>query len=222
MKIKRWITAYGHFNVAAMFPEICKENVTLRHSGFDFKPGDCLIIEGGTDVDPARYGDKRGKYTQGTDYARDNVEFELVEEAVAAQIPILGVCRGAQLLCVAAGGSLIQHVNGHGGADHPLHTIDDEWEGVKISTCHHQMMYPWNVQHEILAYTLGRSDVYLDGGNNLVTGIVEEEGNGSIIEPEIVFFPQIGGLAIQGHPEFMDINSPGVAYCSKLIQEWLQ
>ena len=55
---------------------------------------DLLLLEGGTDVDPARYGEKRGKFTDIPDIKRDEEEINLFKKAVSLGIPILGICRG--------------------------------------------------------------------------------------------------------------------------------
>src|SRR3989442_15978718 len=76
---------------------------------------DGLFLPGGVDVDPSAYGEARGPHCQRTDPARDWTELLLVRWALADGKPVLAVCRGAQLLNVAVGGSLYQDV----GAQHP-------------------------------------------------------------------------------------------------------
>jgi len=74
---------------------------------------DGLVIAGGPDVDPARYGAERDPRTGPPAHARDAWELALIEAALAARLPLLGVCRGMQLLNVALGGTLVQHLDGH-------------------------------------------------------------------------------------------------------------
>lgn len=76
---------------------------------------DALVIAGGPDVEPARYGASPQPRTGAAHRDRDAWELALIEAAMDARIPLLGVCRGMQLLNVARGGTLIQHVEGHGG-----------------------------------------------------------------------------------------------------------
>ncbi|WP_062464665.1 gamma-glutamyl-gamma-aminobutyrate hydrolase family protein [Demequina soli] len=71
---------------------------------------DALYLTGGYDVDPAAYGEEPHGETDAPRAARDAWEAALVTAALAAGMPILGVCRGAQLLNVARGGTLHQHV----------------------------------------------------------------------------------------------------------------
>jgi putative glutamine amidotransferase len=77
---------------------------------------DGLVIAGGADVEPARYGHELQEKTV-TRPDRDTFEFALVQDAVDRGLPVLGVCRGLQVLNVAFGGTLTQHlpeVVGHG------------------------------------------------------------------------------------------------------------
>ncbi len=71
---------------------------------------DGLLISGGPDVDPARYGQQRGPDTQPSVPDRDQAEVELFATAIDAGLPTLGICRGMQLINVARGGSLVQHL----------------------------------------------------------------------------------------------------------------
>jgi putative glutamine amidotransferase len=70
---------------------------------------DALVVTGGADVDPGRYGAEPGHRTTGWREDRDAWEIALLRAADQAGLPTLGVCRGMQLMAVAAGGSLHQH-----------------------------------------------------------------------------------------------------------------
>jgi putative glutamine amidotransferase len=79
---------------------------------------DGLVLSGGGDVDPARYGAARDEASGPANQARDEAELELCRRAVAAGLPLLGVCRGLQVVNVAFGGTLHQHLPdlvGHDG-----------------------------------------------------------------------------------------------------------
>jgi len=72
---------------------------------------DGLLLSGGADLDPARYGESDlHPTTYGIDPTRDRFELALVAAAVEADLPLLGICRGMQVLNVALGGSLIQDI----------------------------------------------------------------------------------------------------------------
>jgi putative glutamine amidotransferase len=71
---------------------------------------DGLVLTGGSDVSPARYGETPHPTVYGVDDARDEVEIALVHAALERGMPILAICRGMQILNVAVGGSLVQHL----------------------------------------------------------------------------------------------------------------
>lgn len=70
---------------------------------------DGLLLVGGADVDPATYGAERAPDTEATAPIRDAFEIALVRRAIVRQVPVLGICRGMQILNVALGGTLDQH-----------------------------------------------------------------------------------------------------------------
>lgn len=110
---------------------------------------DGLVIAGGPDVEPVRYGAEREPRTGPPARARDAWELALIDAALAAGLPLLGICRGMQLLNVALGGTLVQHIDGHAevvGA-FGTHTVKPEPgslyaglvpEETSVPTYHHQ------------------------------------------------------------------------------------
>jgi putative glutamine amidotransferase len=97
---------------------------------------DGLLLAGGADVDPQAYGAERAPQTVHTVPERDDFELALVRRAIERDVPLLGVCRGMQVINVAQGGTLIQDLPtelGHehhcrvpgsfDGADHPVHLV---------------------------------------------------------------------------------------------------
>ena len=80
---------------------------------------DGLILAGGADLDPAAYHQQPHAQTVGVQPHRDSFEFDLLNAALEANLPVLGVCRGMQLLNVALGGTLHQHLpESNGNAEH--------------------------------------------------------------------------------------------------------
>jgi putative glutamine amidotransferase len=106
----------------------------LTHAGGDVVPVypgddartvafDALCLSGGDDIDPARYGEPvRG--SKNIDRERDETEFALLRRALGDDRPVLGICRGFQVLNVVLEGKLIQDLPGHeaGDVDPTLHT----------------------------------------------------------------------------------------------------
>ncbi|WP_151774728.1 gamma-glutamyl-gamma-aminobutyrate hydrolase family protein [Streptomyces abyssomicinicus] len=110
---------------------------------------DGLVIAGGPDVDPSRYGAGRDPRTGPPAVERDAWELALIDAALEARLPLLGVCRGMQLLNVALGGTLRQHVDGHAGVPgmfgrHPVAPVPGTRyaelvpEVTSVPTFHHQ------------------------------------------------------------------------------------
>jgi len=80
---------------------------------------DGLVLAGGADVDPAAYGESPHPETAGTVPERDDFEVALARRAIERDLPILGICRGMQLMNVALGGTLLQHLpESHGHEEH--------------------------------------------------------------------------------------------------------
>lgn len=183
----------------------------IQVSPDDIRAGkvDALVIWGGADISPTIYGMPVEPGCGADEHLshRDQVEVGVVDAAIQSGVPILGVCRGAQLLCAMAGGTLYQDVHGHFG-DHEITTHDGKT--YVTSSVHHQMMNLEGLKPEeaqLLAWSTKHRTKPSDG--------VEGE------EPEVVYFPKIKGLAIQGHPEFMSKECDFVAYSRQLVKEYL-
>ncbi|MEM8923702.1 MAG: gamma-glutamyl-gamma-aminobutyrate hydrolase family protein [Actinomycetota bacterium] len=97
---------------------------------------DGLLLTGGADIDPARYGAAPDPDLTPLERERDDLEFALFEAAVAADVPVLGVCRGLQVINVAQGGSLHQHVPEHLRIDVPFTDAVQEVTTVEGSRLH--------------------------------------------------------------------------------------
>ncbi len=106
----------------------------------EFDVADAIVLTGGEDVDPALYGGAENYPHRDEIFAdADRAQVSLVREAVAESVPLIGICRGMQVINVALGGDLVQHLDegGHvsdGPADGPMLTHDVDLE----PTSHHQ------------------------------------------------------------------------------------
>ena len=180
---------------------------------------DALILWGGTDIHPSYYGEKAHPtsqvFRQTTPSHRDVVEWRAMQEAKKHNIPIIGVCRGAQFLTAFAGGRLVQNMNGHGSGSHDVVCVSDGKEETFATTsCHHQMMYPYDVEHELLGWVPeNHSEEYQVGPDASKVSMKNR------LEPEVVYYPKVKGFGIQGHPEWMSEKDPFVIWCMKQIKE---
>src|SRR5437879_5890485 len=112
---------------------------SLIYDYSDVKRCDLVILHGGEDISPSIYNQKAVHTdASNTPSKRDKNELAIIDEATKTGVPIFGICRGAQLLCAVAGGSLFQHVNGHNRDDHQI--ITSEGQILTTNSCHHQAM----------------------------------------------------------------------------------
>lgn len=108
---------------------------------------EALLLPGGGDVEPWRYGAETLD-CRGTEPARDEEELRLIDEFLSAGKPILGICRGLQILNVYFGGTLSQHVEGHSAVDgrdsfHPSRIAPSPLRrlyggALQVNSAHHQ------------------------------------------------------------------------------------
>lgn len=150
---------------------------------------DLVVFFGGEDISPALYGQKPvATSAPKIPSHRDSVEKIVFKAAIEDGLPILGICRGAQLACALLGGKLWQDVDHHDGPDHEV-IVDGH--SYTTNSYHHQMMIPTE-EMIVIGYTPNRSPFKI---GELP---VKDEGD----EPEIVFHPKHKVLMIQGHPEW--------------------
>lgn len=176
---------------------------------------DLILFTGGEDVNPGLYGEETGMYTH-TNQGRDAKEMSVFNK-FKRLVPMLGICRGNQLLTVLNGGRLIQHVSGH-GQDHTI-ALNETGRVYNMTSTHHQMVYPFDMRkdsYEIIAHSeYFRSTTYLDGDNK------EKSLYEDFLEPEIVFYKKFRSLCIQGHPEYNHCDPKTTNLCLNLIEKYL-
>jgi GMP synthase-like glutamine amidotransferase len=170
------------------------------------READVLFLTGGVDIHPAIYGSTKGPMFQAPDVSRDMNEIKWFHEAVAFGQRIVGVCRGAQMICALNGGKLVQHQD-NPGHRHELRTlffdgkINDEYKTLEINSSHHQAAHPFNLEkdkdYKILGYSVGHCTFHRDADGNEMH---EEPG---LMEVEDVWYPKTRSLGIQCHPEWM-------------------
>jgi putative glutamine amidotransferase len=172
---------------------------------------DGLILTGGGDIDPASYGAQPHPRTGRVSRTRDQAELELLAAALAAGLPVLGICRGLQLLNIARGGTLHQHLAELPGAAAAGHTPEPGTFG-----SHRVRIAPGSALAGILGAAGGDGSGWLAVptahhqaidrlGNGLVATAWAEDGMIEAVEPAA---PAPGQhpfvLAVQWHPEAGD------------------
>jgi putative glutamine amidotransferase len=160
---------------------------------------DALVITGGRDLDPASYGQVPHPTTDQPTDNRDAWEFALLRGALARRLPVLGICRGAQVLNVALGGTLHQHlpdVLGHarhqaGNAVFTTSTIKTV-PGTRVAALVGESTDAQCYHHQGIA-TLGR-DLVVSAADT-VDGVIEA------VEIDQTVHPDSWVVAVQWHPE---------------------
>jgi putative glutamine amidotransferase len=172
-----------------------------------------LILTGGVDVDPALYGETPHPRVKHTDRSRDEFELVLLRQALVHDLPILAICRGHQLLNVAFGGGLLQHIDGDGHrADYRCEGFPSRWHevtiregsrlhaaldavGALINSRHHQAVTPERLGP--------RLEVVARSPDGLVEGVE------SLAHRWVV--------GVQWHPERLEPQQDGFAQASALL-----
>jgi putative glutamine amidotransferase len=159
---------------------------------------DGLILAGGRDVDPATYGAERHPVTDESRTERDEFELALSLRAMERDLPLLGICRGMQVMNVARGGTLIQHLPEHvGHEDHrrTLGTFDGNDHPVHLAEGSLAARAAGEVRHATLSHHHQGIDRVGEGLR--VSGWADDDELPEALEdPELQF-----ALGVQWHPE---------------------
>ena len=199
-----------------MIPLVGSDEATMRGI---YEELDGVFLPGGADIDPASYGRDPHPLCDRTDPARDEAELVLARWAIADDKPVLGVCRGLQLLNVAAGGTLFQDLAEQrpeslkhdyfpfGGStftrDHLAHEVEVA-DGSRLARIFGAGRLPVNSMHHQGVRDLGRG---------LVASAWAPDGLVEAIEGEGLFV-----LGVQWHPEALTEND---ARARRLFEEFI-
>lgn len=160
-----------------------------------------LVLSGGADVDPRRYGAAPGPYATAVEPVRDEFELALLEAAWMRGIPVLGICRGTQLINVSRGGTLVPHLPADSGEAHSflgyprhhrVHPVDFV-EGSVLHALHGARIRVNSLHHQAVAEV---------GAGLTITGRAPD---GVVESIEALDAPVVG---VQWHPEMLDGTDP--------------
>ena len=204
-----------------MIPAVCSDGVVNRSSFrlsdyADFLDG--LILQGGADVSPQCYRESPLQADWAGDRHRDAYEMELLHEFMERGRPVLGICRGAQLINVALGGTLWQDISTqipgasiHLHDDYDRHIHDVEWdENSSMARLYPEQRRGGTVSiHHQAIKALGRGlMVEARGVNDGVIEAVRLEGRNYV-------------FGVQWHPEFHPPGAPGLLDSAPILDEFL-
>ncbi len=165
---------------------------------------DALMLAGGSDIDPSRYGESRAAATDHTTPPRDDLELALARGALERDLPVLGICRGLQLLNVARGGTLRQHLPDIAGVK-PQHRRN---AGTFVGNEHEVALVPGSLAAAVAGETVHSTlshhhqAVGTLGRGLIVTGTADDGVIEAIEDPGLGYC-----LGVQWHPE-ADADSP--------------
>ena len=205
-----------------MVPSVDKEGI-LHKSNMRLRDYvrelDGLVLQGGADLSPTTYGEEPLEPAWAGDRVRDDYEIELFNEFIEAGKPVLGICRGLQLINVAFGGTLYQDIGTQTGSIVP-HRARDAYE----RNFHEVLFEPQS--------GLARLYPHLRGGrvNSIHHQAIRTLGRALVVEArsatdEVIEAVRWGGrsyvFGVQWHPEFLPSSDETVLDCVPILEEFL-
>ena len=164
---------------------------------------DGLLLAGGGDIHPDRYGSNGHPDVYGVDQERDAYEFQLVPWAISNQLPLLGICRGLQVINVALGGTLIEHLPDEIG-DEVTHRLPP-----RLPVDHAIELSPGSRLAEIYQQTtFSAASLHHQAIRDVAPQltIVARAPDGTIEALQMAEHPEL--IAVQWHPEITAANDP--------------
>jgi putative glutamine amidotransferase len=218
--VANWVMS--HDAIAVMVPSVLRDSLdenAIPSARRFAQRLDGLVLQGGADIHPSLYGDSPRYPEAITDVVRDRFELELLRAFLAEGKPVLGICRGMQLINVSCGGSLHQDLLDAGAARdahvlpgsgeayrHAIHLAGEGWlrqlyggiDEAQVNSIHHQGV-------DRLGAGLAVEATSLDG----VVEAIRGTGPGFLV-------------GLQWHPEFHDQRFPELLPSGPLMEAFLE
>jgi putative glutamine amidotransferase len=163
---------------------------------------DGVVISGGADVDPSAYGAEPSPGLGHVEPERDAWELAIIAEAVRTGVPVLGICRGAQLLHIHFGGTLTQHVDLDEGVGHPRFDED------RSQRCHAVRFQPGTLAAELYGTATDVNSLHHQVIN--ADGSTTASGHADDGVIEAIEVPGATVFGVQWHPEMLHGSDPGI------------
>lgn len=161
---------------------------------------DGLIIGGGNDVNPLLYGERPGSRIGSILPNRDNQDILLARQATLhSKIPLLGICRGVQILNVAFGGTLYQDLESENGLKHQFSTYPRDMYTHSVRIEKDSILYELYGKEQVQVNSFHHQAVRTPGDGMKVCGVSEPDG---VIEA-IEYKDHPCSFAVQWHPEML-------------------
>lgn len=160
-----------------------------------------IVLCGGSDIASELYDEPPiPNGTDGVDGVRDKIEVALIE-AFRGKKTFIGICRGAQLLNVKAGGKLYQHVDSHCNGPHEIRYISGSVGKVGVvNSVHHQQMRPAAQGAVLIGWA--KESKFRHYYDHMSKGKISEKREDQRVDPEIIWYPKDKFYCFQAHPEF--------------------
>ena len=216
--LSHWLSQGGAFPILLPSLPSGKKNFTDWVEELD-----ALILQGGSDVSPKTYGETPLKPEWSGDAVRDAYEIALIKEFMAQNKPILGVCRGLQIMNVAFGGTLFQDIETQATELGPLKPLNHRnWEiyDQNFHTVSFEPGYKLAALYKVNSGTV--NTIHHQAVKDLASVLEVEarsEQDGIVEAVRHKQFPEIS--AIQWHPEFQDENDISLLAGQVILKDFL-
>jgi len=196
------VTRYGGLPIALPLLQGLEGNARISAMEALADRIDGLLLQGGTDIEPSRYRQSLLSPAWPGDAIRDHFEFDFLKVCLARKLPILGICRGFQVLQVAFGGALLQDIptqkpspiahdcsTGYCHATHAVNLVEGG------------LLFEWHQQARVIV-----NSAHHQGVSELAPGLqLEAIADDGVIEAfSVPGFPFV--VAVQWHPEFHPVD----------------